>query len=212
MEAGRREEGMVDVFAEWMENAPIGRCGIPEGEAAGCSKVFKVRWQESFIAEGGRRLICHFIAPDAESVRMALRCANIAVEAVWSGTVHTQAASGGAESCAGVFVPPLTAETSRALAMARISGAEPGEFELTRAIVSSDGTRVIGVCDAREGGAPLMPRALDETRQRQVWRCRRFRARSGASAIQAGSSVLVWSAAQLRPGTYPQGLQAAPSA
>jgi Protein of unknown function (DUF4242) len=212
MEAGGRGDGMVDVFAEWMENAPVGRCGIPEEEAAGCSELFKVRWQESFVAEGGRRLICHFIAPDAESVRMALRCANIAVEAVWSGTVHTRAASGGVHSFNGAFLPPLGAEESRALAIARPHGEAPGQFELTRAIVSSDGTRVIGVCDAAEGGAPLMPRALDETRQRQVWRCRRFAARAGVTAIQAGSSVLVWPAAELRPDTYPQGPEAAPSA
>lgn len=206
-----REDGMVDVFAEWMENAPIDRCGIPEGQAAGCSELFKVRWQESFVAEGGRRLICHFIAPDAESVRTTLRCANIAVEAVWSGSVHRWVASGGNNSRDGVFLPPLPARVTSALDMARAAGVARDELELTRAIVSSDGARVIAVCDAREGEASLVPRSIDASRQQQVWRCRRFAARAGATAIQAGLSVLVWSAAHLRPGTHPPGRQAAPS-
>ena len=211
MGTGVREDGMVDVFAEWMENAPIDRCGIPEGEAAGCSELFRVRWQESFVAEGGRRLICHFIAPDAESVRMTLRCADVAVEAVWSGSVHRWVASGGANSGNGVFLPPLPASTTPALGAVRAAWVATDELELTRAIVSSDGVRVIGVCDAREAGASHIPRALEESRQQQVWRCRRFAARTGATAIEAGLSVLVWSAAHLRPGTYPPGRQAAPS-
>src|SRR5690606_12761955 len=207
---GRREDRMVDVFAEWTKNAPVARCGIPDGEAASCSDLFKVRWQESFVAEGGRRLICHFTAPDAESVRMTLRCAHVVVEAVWSGSVHRRVASGMAGSRNGVFLPPLPASTTSALATAR-AAVVPDELELTRAIVSSDGARVIGVCDAREGGASLIPRAIEESRQQQVWQCRRFAARTGATATQAGLSVLVWSVANLKPGTYPAGRQAAPS-
>lgn len=211
MHTGRREDGMVDVFAEWVENAPVDRCGIPEGEAAGCSDLFKVRWQESFVAEGGRRLICHFKAPDAESVRMTLRCANVVVEAVWSGSVHRWVASGKTNLSNGVFLPPLPAGATSTLGTASAAWVAPDELELTRAIVSSDGARVIGVCDASDGVASLMPRSIEESRQQQVWRCRRFAARTGATA-QAGLSILVWSVAHLRPDTYPPGPEAAPSA
>ena len=212
MVTGGREDGMVDVFAEWMENAPVDRCGIPEQEVDGCSDLFKVRWQESFVAEGGRRLVCHFSAPDAESVRIALRRANIAVESVWSGTVHRWVAGYGDEVPDGVFRPPLPAGTGRALATARAAWVAPDELELTRAIVSSDGTRVIGVYDAGDGGASLMPGAIEDTRQRHVWRCRRFAARTGATATQAGLSVLVWSAAHLKQSTHQSNPEAAPSA
>lgn len=210
MDTGRRDEGMVDVFAEWTENAPINRCGIPEGEAAGCSELFKVRWQESFVAEGGRRLVCHFIAPDAEAVRMTLRCANVRVEAVWSGSVHAWISTGEADSRCGTFLPPLPAGTPSAPEPARAASIAPDELVLTSVIISSDGTRVIGVCDAGEGGASLMPRATEAT-QKQVWRCRRFAPRTGATVIQDGLSILVWPVAQVKPGTHPPGRQAAPS-
>ena len=210
MYTGERDEGMVDVFAEWTENAPVDRCGIPEGEAAVCSNLFKARWQESFVAEGGRRLVCHFIAPDAEAVRMTLRCAKIGVEAVWSGSVHRWVATGGTDSRDGTFLPPLPARTISAISAARAVWAGPDEPGFTRAIVSSDGTRVIGVCDAGEGGASLTSGSI-EARQQQVWRCRRFAAPTGATATQAGLSILVWPAPHFKPGTHPPGLQAAPS-
>ncbi len=38
----------------------------------------------TYLTSDGRRLLCHFQAPDADSLRMALRLARIDYDAVWS--------------------------------------------------------------------------------------------------------------------------------
>jgi len=48
-----------------------------------CLRLHHVRWQEARLSEDGKRLICRFSAPDAESVRIALRLSGIPFEAVW---------------------------------------------------------------------------------------------------------------------------------
>lgn len=186
---------MVDVFAEWLENAPVDRCGIPEHGFDGCPHLLKVRWRESFVAAGGRRLICRFSAPDAESVRIALRRTGIAVEAVWSGTVHRWIAGNRDGSLDDVFLPALPAGIDHALARSIAAGIAPGEPELTRAIVSSDRSRLIGVCDTTGGSASFMLAPIDDASRRGVWRCRRFAARPGSAITQAGLTVLIWPAA-----------------
>lgn len=212
MPAGRHEDRMVDVFAEWVENAPVDRCGIPDPDLDGCSELFRVRWHESFVAEGGRRLICHYSAPDAESVRIALRRASIAVESVWSGTVHRLAATHSRDLPDTANLSSLPAGTRRALAMARAAWVVPGELELTRAIVSSDRRRVIGVCDTTQPFASPLPCPGDEVSPSHVWRCRRLAAGSDGSAspTQSRLSVLLWSGADVTPDTRPRRPPAAP--
>ena len=53
----------------------------------GCFSLYRVDWNQSFLAADGHRLLCWFSAPDAESTRQALRQVGV-VEPVWSGTVH----------------------------------------------------------------------------------------------------------------------------
>jgi hypothetical protein len=202
---------MVDVFAEWSGNAPVDRCGIPDRGINGCSDLLKVRWQESFVADGGRRLICHFRAPDAESVRMALRRANILVESVWSGTVHEAARAHSSDFQAADFSPPLPAGATRTLATAREEWVVPNKLALTRAIVSSDRTRVIGVCDTPDASTSLLSRTANQERRGNVLKCRRLAAGPGSSlATQTGVSVLVWPGDDFTPDTRPLHLPAAP--
>jgi hypothetical protein len=45
-------------------------------------------WNDSLLSADRRELVCHFSAPDAESVRIALRQVGSHCTAAWSGTVH----------------------------------------------------------------------------------------------------------------------------
>jgi hypothetical protein len=191
--ASHSEDGMVDVLAEWIADAPIGRCGIPQTDLSGCCEMLKVRWLESFVAEGGRRLTCHFRAPDAESVRIALRRADIAFEAVWSATICEVAGRNPADASAACdFSPQLADDTARVLATAREEWLLPYGLELTRAIVSSDRSRIIGVCDTPEG-APVSPLPDGKTQSDRVWRCRRLTADPDGtpSPRRSGMSILI---------------------
>lgn len=49
-----------------------------------------VRWIHSFVSKDRRRMICHFEAADAESVRMAHRTANVRFSRVWPAEMVTQ--------------------------------------------------------------------------------------------------------------------------
>lgn len=51
-----------------------------------CLILHRVRWLESFVAEDGARLVSRFRAPDAESVRIALR--GLGSARIWRATVH----------------------------------------------------------------------------------------------------------------------------
>lgn len=49
-----------------------------------CFALHRVHWETTTLSPCGRRLIYRFRAPDAESVRVALRKAHIAFEKVWT--------------------------------------------------------------------------------------------------------------------------------
>lgn len=48
-----------------------------------CLEQNNVRWIHSFLSKDRRRMVCRFEAADAESVRMALRTANVRFRRVW---------------------------------------------------------------------------------------------------------------------------------
>lgn len=55
-------------------------------EAGGCFKLHRVNWLKSYLSADGDRMLCWYQAPDAESVRIALRQLGSDMDAVWSGT------------------------------------------------------------------------------------------------------------------------------
>jgi hypothetical protein len=67
--------------------------------AAGCFNLHHVDWKHSFLSTDGRRMLCWYRAPDAESARLALRELGSNLHAVWagkvSGDIDSQPARGG---------------------------------------------------------------------------------------------------------------------
>jgi len=75
----------ADVFVErsmrrWLEDVAVGR---HSGESAVCLQLYDVHFVERLVSQNGDRVICHFLAPDAESVRTAMRGAGIVADAIW---------------------------------------------------------------------------------------------------------------------------------
>lgn len=58
-------------------------------KANGCLDLYRVEGVRSYLSPDGTRMICVFRAPDAESVRMALRDGGSPPATVWSSTLHT---------------------------------------------------------------------------------------------------------------------------
>jgi hypothetical protein len=54
------------------------------GHAGACFDLHRVDWVQSFLATGGGRMLCWYQAPDAESVRIALRQLGSDVRAAWA--------------------------------------------------------------------------------------------------------------------------------
>lgn len=52
-----------------------------------CLELRNGAWARSYIARDKMRMVCEFFAPDAESVRDALRSGDIPFDRVWSAEV-----------------------------------------------------------------------------------------------------------------------------
>ncbi len=52
-----------------------------------CLDLRNGAWARSYVARDRKRMVCEFVAPDAESVREALRSGNIPFDRVWSSEV-----------------------------------------------------------------------------------------------------------------------------
>jgi len=120
---------------------------MPAEDTAGCFGLHKVEWLESLVGIEDGRLICHFRAPDAEAVRVALRNNGTEFDAVWAGTVH-----GAKDFSAGNFIveyrfaKPATRDAEELLETLGEDCLASHQFKLNRAIISRDQTRVICLC------------------------------------------------------------------
>jgi hypothetical protein len=60
--------------------------------ATGCFDLHHVDWKHRFLSADGRRMLCWYQAPDAESARLALRELGSNLHAVWTGKVTGEGA------------------------------------------------------------------------------------------------------------------------
>jgi len=56
--------------------------------AGGCFNIHRVDWLRSFLSSDGGRMLCWYRAPDAESVRNAMRQLGGDLSKVWVGTAR----------------------------------------------------------------------------------------------------------------------------
>ena len=81
---------MVDVFLERDFDPAVSPADLRAGWLRGvdCFRLHGVQWRGSLLSLDGRKLVCHFRAPDAESARIALRRNGADIRRLWPGTLH----------------------------------------------------------------------------------------------------------------------------
>ena len=81
---------MEHVISErsFVEPISFADIGAMAERAFWCFDLHHVGYRRSFLSLDGRRMVCHFEAPDAESVRNALRQLDKPFERVWTASIH----------------------------------------------------------------------------------------------------------------------------
>jgi len=81
---------MAHVILQRSPQPPLAFDELPtiDAQAAGCFELHGVRHVRTHLRHDGRRAMCEFEAPDAESVRIGLKQLGVEIERVWSATIH----------------------------------------------------------------------------------------------------------------------------
>jgi hypothetical protein len=87
---GMRDYRMSDVFYLRPIEPPATPADVNAMalQAGGCFNLHGVDWKNSFLAEDGGRMLCWYQAPDAESVRVALRSLGSDMRAIFAGKLY----------------------------------------------------------------------------------------------------------------------------
>ena len=136
---------MTDVFVERSWDVPVKGAELAAmfEAARECLATHRCEWQGSFLSVDAKELFCHFVGPDAESLRVALHQPGSPRARVWSGTIHdAPGCSAADEPGANVLV---TRRFEAATAFEDAGGgslATPG-VRLVRSWFSTDGKRML---------------------------------------------------------------------
>jgi len=159
---------MTDVFLERRFEPAITPADVTSLARQGvdCLARHKVEWNASFLAMDGRRMLCWFVAPDAESARIALRQAGADVHVLWAGTVHDAPQPAVPNVLVTrAFPEPVTLEAIQAIEDAAAWCLDTHRVKFARTFFSRDRKRMICLYQApdaeavrlaqREAGMPL---------------------------------------------------------
>jgi hypothetical protein len=114
-----------------------------------CLDIHGVSWVSSLLSADRRDLVCHFLAPDAESVRIALRQAGSVPGRAWGGTIHEPPGLAADERDAAnvlvsrTFDAPVAFEEIQALEDAGRGCLETHRVRFLRTYFSNDRKRMI---------------------------------------------------------------------
>jgi hypothetical protein len=104
---------LIREFDQGIDRKGVKAMAMSSGE---CFGLYNIDWKESFLSDGGRRMVCHFEAPDAEAVRTALSVNQQTYESVCPATEHLGPDNGdGNVLVERYFDSPTTVETLQAL-------------------------------------------------------------------------------------------------
>lgn len=166
---------MVDVIAERRFDPPLRQEDVlvMSLEAGGCFRLHKIHWQQSLLALDGSKLVCHFTAPDLESVRIAFRQNDADASCLWSGTVHV----GPDASPANVVVErsfdkPVSLEDIQAREDASAWCLEIRDVSFTRTLFSLDRRRMLCLYRAPDAEAVRQAQREADMPVECVWACR----------------------------------------
>lgn len=163
---------MTDIVVERHWDPPLTNANVYQAaeDAAGCLAIHRCQWQRSLLTADGYDLVCHFTAPDAESVRLALREAGSPTGSIWVTTLHEPDGAGGELRLANVMVTrrfpePADFDEIQALEVAGAGCLEAHRVRFIRTYFSADRKRMICLYQApdaesvriaqREAGMPV---------------------------------------------------------
>ena len=159
-------ETMECVIAEREFDQPIAFEDFRGIRARGawCFDAYNIRYLGSHFATDGRRMICRYEAPDAESVREPSRKLDVPFERIWSATVHERPRGGderpertnGRSALVVVqrsFEQPRTFDDLEGIAINGIWCFQLHDVRLVRSFFSRDGRRMICIYDAPDAEA-----------------------------------------------------------
>jgi hypothetical protein len=94
-----QELGLVNVIGELSFDTPVGSEELAKLECsdASCFVSYRARLVRLFLARNCKRAVLLFHAPDAESVRLALRAMEIPFDRIWACAQMCDSAEHGAD-------------------------------------------------------------------------------------------------------------------
>jgi len=166
---------LTDVIVERDLTPPLGADEFPAmaKQGSSCLNLYNIDWVESYLSADGASLVCHFIAPDTETTRTAIRQTGSDFRAAWPGTLHDGAAGDETPNVMVTrsFAEPVELDDLQAIEDAGIHCLDLRNVTFVKTLFSSDRKRMMclykapdaqAVRDAqREAGMPVD----------QVWAC-----------------------------------------
>jgi hypothetical protein len=140
-------------------------------QALGCFNLHRVDWRQSFLAADGARMLCWYVAPDAESARVALRQLGADMSAVWPGTLIADAAASPLSAVGIVAEVRLDEPLTRDALVQRTRALESHGEGLVAGFVSNRGTKLVYMLAGSDVEAAA--RGLDDAgfSAETLWRC-----------------------------------------
>ncbi|WP_187276324.1 nickel-binding protein [Parahaliea maris] len=168
---------MTDVVLEREFDKAMSTGGFAEmaHEVVGCLPLYRVEWQESLLAEDGSRLVCRFVAPDTESVRMISRDYPARNRTAWAGAVHD---TGRTEAVAVVVERRFDSEADLDALQAQEDAhawcLEQHRVTFLRTFLSGDGKRMLCLYHAPDAESVRLAQQQAGMPVERVWACRGF--------------------------------------
>jgi hypothetical protein len=150
-----------------------------------CFALYRVDWNQSFLAADGGRLMCWLSAPDAESARLALRQSGVGEHVVWPGSVHdSPAADAPPWQAANVVVErrwsePVSLDDIQAIEDEGAGCLDLHRVRFARTFFSADRKRMICLYQAPDAESVRLAQRQAGMPVESVWACRQVRDPAG---------------------------------
>jgi hypothetical protein len=174
---------MSDIVVERHWASPLTDADIQAmlESAGGCLARHHCDWFGSLLSADGHELLCHYSAPDAESVRVALYEANSPRGSIWPGSVHDRPGFTDANLAqANVLVTrrfeqPVVLADVQAIEDAGAGCLETHRVRFVRTFFSNDRRRMICLYQAPDAESVRIAQREAGMPVERVWAFRQFR-------------------------------------
>lgn len=141
-------------------------------EHTDCLSLYRITWQESLLAADGQSLICHFQAPDTESVRMLVYGDGSQSMAAWPGEIHDSGQPGEPNVVVERRFPsPVSFAEIQSLEAAAAWCLEQRQVLFLRSLFASDRKRMICLYQAPDAESVRLAQRQAGLPVERVWYC-----------------------------------------